>query len=72
VAANLAIAALLVGSMGLLGAALASAASLAGWNCFILAMVWRRLGLRPGLLRPRGAGGAGTGANPPDAGGAKT
>ena len=68
VAVNLALAVLLVGPMGLLGAALASAVSLAGWNCFILAMVWRRLGLRPGLLSPRGTGRTVSGTTPPAGG----
>jgi O-antigen/teichoic acid export membrane protein len=49
VAATFLLALLLVGPAGLLGVALASAASLVGWNVFILVFAWRRLGLRPGL-----------------------
>ncbi|MGG5817779.1 lipopolysaccharide biosynthesis protein [Falsiroseomonas sp. HW251] len=49
VAANLALAVLLAGPMGLLGIALASGGSLVGWNLFLLVFAWCRLGLRPGL-----------------------
>ncbi|MGK7867599.1 lipopolysaccharide biosynthesis protein [Falsiroseomonas sp. E2-1-a20] len=54
VAAAFVFALLLVGPLGLLGVALASAGSLVGWNLFILVFAWRRLGLRPGLALPMG------------------
>jgi O-antigen/teichoic acid export membrane protein len=62
---NLVLALALIPAWGPLGASIATAVSLIGWNMVMVAMVWRRLGFDPTALgRPRRRGSPGSGLSP--------